>query len=142
MPSHKVDQSVIDDMRRLHIFAGVHEADVAKIAALGEPVDAEPAAILMDQGDVGTECFFVIDGQAGVFAGGEHIASIGPGAIVGEMGLLGHRPRNARVVAESGMRLLAFDIPAFKRLLDQMPVAQKLINEVLEARAAENARRG
>ncbi len=63
---------------------------------LGEPVDAEAGAILMDQGDVGTECFFVIDGNAGVFSGGQHIAEIGPGSIVGEMALVGHKPRNAQ----------------------------------------------
>ena len=138
MPSHKVDQSLIEDLRRLSLFANVHEADVAKIAALGEPVDAESGAILMDQGDVGTECFFVIDGHAGVFSSGQHIAAIGPGSIVGEMALVGHKPRNASVVAESAMRLLAFNIVAFKKLLEEMPGSREVIMKILEARAAEN----
>jgi CRP/FNR family transcriptional regulator, cyclic AMP receptor protein len=142
MPSHKVEQSVIDDMRRLQLFANVHEADVAKIAALGEPVDAEKGAVLMDQGDVGTECFFVIEGQAGVYASGQHIAGIGPGSIVGEMALVGHKPRNASVVAESDMRLLAFNIAAFKKVLDEMPGSREVITKLLEARAAENRERG
>jgi CRP-like cAMP-binding protein len=141
MPSNKVDQSVLDDLRRLPIFAGVHENDVARVAGIGEPVDAEPGAILMDQGDVGTECFFVIEGQAGVFAAGQHVATIGAGSIVGEMALVGHKPRNARVVAETPMRLLAFDIAAFKKLLDTMPVAREIVMTVLEARAAENRER-
>jgi CRP-like cAMP-binding protein len=138
MPSHKIDQSVIEDMRRLPLFANVHEADVTKIANLGEPVDAEPGAILMDQGDVGTECFFVIDGQAEVLSGGQHIAAIGPGSIVGEMALVGHKPRNASVVAESPMRLLAFNIVHFKKLLEEMPGSREVIMKLLEARAAEN----
>jgi CRP-like cAMP-binding protein len=138
MPSHKVDQSVIEDLRRLPLFANVHEGDVAKIAALGEPVDAEPGAVLMDQGDVGTECFFVIAGQAGVFSSGQHIATIGSGSIVGEMALVGHKPRNASVVAESSMRLLAFNIVAFKKLLEEMPGSREVIMNLLEARAAEN----
>lgn len=138
MPSHKVDPSVLEDMRRLPLFAKVHESDVAKIAELGEPVDAEVGAILMDQGDVGTECFFVIDGQAGVISGGQHVATVGSGSIVGEMALVGHKPRNARVVAEAPMRLLAFNIVAFKKLLEEMPAARTVILELLEARAAEN----
>jgi CRP-like cAMP-binding protein len=101
-------------------------------------VDAEPGAILMDQGDVGTECFFVIEGQAGVFAGGQHVAAIGAGSIVGEMALVGHKPRNASVVAETPMRLLAFDIAHFKKLLEAMPGANEIVMKVLEARAAEN----
>jgi len=138
MPSNKVDQSVIEDMRRLPLFANVHESDVATIAALGEPVDAETGAVLMDQGDVGTECFFVIAGNAGVYSGGQHIAEIGPGSIVGEMALVGHKPRNARVVADAPMRLLAFNIVAFKKLLEEMPGSRKVIMDLLESRAAEN----
>jgi len=138
MPSHKVDKSVVEDLGRLPLFANVHQGDVAKIAALGEPVDAEAGAVLMDQGDVGTECFFVIEGQAGVFASGQHIATIGPGSIVGEMALVGHKPRNASVVAESSMRLLAFNIVHFKKLLDEMPSSREVIMNLLEARAAEN----
>ena len=83
MPSNKVDQSVIDDMRRLPLFAGIHENDVTRVAELGEPVDAEPGAILMDQGDVGTECFFVMDGQAGVFAGGGVFSFGFPNPLIG-----------------------------------------------------------
>ena len=139
--AHKVEQSVIDDLRRLSIFAKVHERDVTRVAEIGEPVDAEPGAILMDQGDVGTECFFVIDGQAGVLAAGQHVADIGPGSIVGEMALVGHKPRNASVVAQTPMRLLAFNIAAFKKLLEAMPGTRDVVMKVLEARAEENRNR-
>jgi CRP-like cAMP-binding protein len=113
-------------------------ADLEEVAKLGEPVDAEPGAVLIDQGDVGLECFLVLDGEAGITSGGEHVATIGPGSIVGEMALVGHRPRNASVVAQTPMRLLAFDIAAFKRVLDDMPLARDYIYDLLEARAAEN----
>jgi CRP-like cAMP-binding protein len=96
----------------------------------------------MDQGDVGTECFFVIDGHAGVYSGGQHIADIGPGSIVGEMALVGHKPRNASVVADAPMRLLAFNIVAFKKLLEEMPGSRDVIMRILEERAAENRQRG
>ena len=66
------------------------------------------------------------------------IVQLGPGSIVGEMALIGHRPRNASVVAQSPMRLLSFDIAAFKRLLDEMPVARDYIFGLLRARAEEN----
>jgi CRP/FNR family transcriptional regulator, cyclic AMP receptor protein len=114
---------------------------VTRVAEIGEPVDAEPGAILMDQGDVGTECFFVIDGSAAVHAGGQHIATIGRGSIVGEMALIGHKPRNASVVAETPMRLLSFNIAAFKRLLAEMPGTHDVVTKVLEARAEENRNR-
>jgi CRP-like cAMP-binding protein len=76
---------------------------------------------------------------AGLAASQElHVATIGPGAVVGEMALIGHKPRNATVTAQTPMRLFAFNISSFKKLLDERPVAQKYIYELLEARAQEN----
>ncbi len=55
------------------------------------------------------------------------------------MALVGHRPRSATVTAQTAMRLLSFNIASFKKLLDEMPVAQKHIYDLLEARARENS---
>ncbi len=140
MPTRKkAIQGTVEDLRHVALFTRLSEAELARVAALGEPVDAEIGAMLMNQGDVGRECFLVLDGEAGVFAAGQHVASIGPGTVVGEMGLVGHRPRNATVTAQTAMRLLSFNISSFKKLLDEMPVAQKYIYDLLEARARENS---
>lgn len=125
----------VDDLRHIALFARMSNADLEEVAELGEPVDAEVGAVLMDQGDVGVECFLVLEGEAGVMVAEEHVATIGPGSVVGEMALIGHRPRNAAVVAQSPMRLLAFNIVAFKRLLDDMPAARDYIYQLLEDRA-------
>lgn len=139
MASHKVDPAIISDLHHIALFARMSEPELARFAALGEPVDAEPGAVLIDQGDVGTECFFVIEGEAGVFSGSELVAHIGSGSIVGEMALVGHRPRNASVIAQSPMRLLAFDISHFRTLLDEMPAARDYIMGLLESRVAKNS---
>ena len=131
MTSHKVDQQVIEDLRRLALFAKVHEADVATIAGFGEPVDAEAGAVLMDQGDVGTECFFVIDGQPEVLSA---VSTSLPSARVPSCGRWRGRPQ-ARESARGGgtsIQLLAFDVVAFKKLLDEMPGARNVIMELLE----------
>ncbi len=130
---------IVADLRRIELFAKMSDDELGRLARLGEPVDAEAGAVLIDQGDVGMECFLVLEGTAGISSGGEQIAAIGPGAVVGEMALVGHRPRNASVQASTPMRLLSFDIAAFKQLLDEMPVARDHIFGLLGARAAENS---
>ncbi len=142
MPSKKkkVDGTV-DDLRHIGLFARMSEAELTRFAALDEALDAEAGAVLIDQGDVGTECFLVLEGEAGIFSGGQHVATIASGSVVGEMALIGHKPRNATVAAQTPMRLLSFDIRSFKKLLDEMPVAQKHIYDLLEARAVENSGR-
>lgn len=138
MPFRKSEATgaVADDLRHIALFATMSNADLDKLAKLGEPVDAEPGAVLMDQGDVGTECFLVIEGEAGVTSGGQHVATIGPGSVVGEMALVGHKPRNASVIAQTPMRLLSFNIAHFKRLLEDMPVARDYIYRLLEERGS------
>lgn len=142
MPFHKGEvEATVDDLRHIALFATMSNADLTKLAKLGEAVDAVEGAVLMDQGDVGVECFLVLEGEAGVMSGGEHLATIGPGSIVGEMALVGHRPRNASVVAQTPMRLLSFDIAAFKQLLEDMPQTRDYIYDLLNERAQANRSR-
>jgi CRP-like cAMP-binding protein len=124
-------------------FEGFGPDELARVAELADEVQAEAGAELMDQGRPGQECFVILDGSANVYFGGEHIASLGPGSMVGEMALIDHRPRSATVRAESPMRLLAFDTRAFRALLDEMPKASQRVMSLLNARSQENAdRRG
>lgn len=142
MPSHHADVTgTVDALKRIRLFATAENADMVRLARLGEPVEALPGAVLIDQGDVGTECFLVLEGEAAVLSGGEHVATIGPGSIVGEMALVGHRPRNASVVAQTDMHLLAFNIAAFKRVLDERPAVRDYVYALLEERAAANRAR-
>ena len=71
----------------------------------------------------------------------QHIATLGPGSMVGEMALLEHRPRIATVVAETRMRLLGLDTRSFRALLDEMPKASQRVMSLLNARLQENAQR-
>src|SRR3546814_12230039 len=115
------------------------DSELERVAALGEGVDAEPGAILIDQGDVGTACFLVLEGDGGIYLGDEQVASIGPGAIVGEMALIGHKPRHASARPLPAMRLLSFDLRHFNRVLDEMPAAPDPLHGPLPDTAPDNA---
>jgi CRP-like cAMP-binding protein len=129
----------VDDLRDVSLFEGLSEKELGHVAELAEPVEAEPGALLMQQGAIGLECFVIVDGSAGVYAGDEHLATVGAGSVVGEMALIDHRPRNASVRAETTMKLLAFDVAAFKHLLDDLPEAKERITSLLHARARARA---
>lgn len=128
----------VEKLRGVAFFDGFAEEELQRVAELADDVEAETGAVLVDQGRVGQECYVILHGQAGVYANGEHIATVGPGMMVGEMALVEHRPRNATVVAETPMRLLAFDTRHFKQLLEEMPKAHDRVMEMLAARLQEN----
>jgi len=127
-----------EKLRGVAFFEGFSDEELDRVAELADDVEAEAGAVLVDQGRVGQECFVILEGQASVFANEEHIATVGPGMMVGEMALVEHRPRNATVVAETPMRLLAFDTRHFKQLLEEMPKAHDRVMEMLAARLQAN----
>lgn len=135
---NQIDTSQIDSLAHtlsgVTFFDGFSITELHRVAELAEEVEAESGALLIDQGRVGTECFVILEGEAGVYAAGEHIATLGPGSMVGEMALVEHRPRNASVVAETPMKLVAFDMRGFKTLLTEMPEVHRRVMATLVSR--------
>jgi CRP/FNR family transcriptional regulator, cyclic AMP receptor protein len=115
-------------------FDGFTTEELERVAELAREVDAEVGAELTEQGRVGDVCYVIVEGTAGVYVRGEHIASLHEGSMVGEMALIGHQPRNATVVAETPMVLAAFDSKAFRKLLEEMPKANERVMALLNAR--------
>ena len=128
-------------LRDVAFFEGFPPSELERVAELAEQVEVEPGAVLIDQGRVGQECYVILEGQASVLAGDEPVASLSPGSMVGEMALIEHRPRNASVVAETPMLLVAFDTKAFKTLLQEMPQVHHKVMETLGSRLRSNAER-
>lgn len=134
----KVDEAKVADLATMlggvAFFDGFSPDELHRVAELAEEVAAEEGARLIDQGRVGQECYVIVEGQAGVLAGDELIANLGPGSIVGESALIEHRPRNASVIAASPMQLIVFDTAAFRTLLEEMPKAHDRVMTTLAAR--------
>ena len=125
-------------LRGLAFFEGFSDADLDRVAQLADDVEVEEGELLIDQGRVGQECFVIESGQAEVFVGEEHLVTVGPGSMVGEMALIDRRPRTATVVATTSMALLAFDTKAFQKLLSEMPKAEERVHALLAARIKAN----
>ena len=126
------------ELHKVSFFEGFTNDELQRVAELAEEVVAEKGAVLIDQGRVGLECYVILTGEAGVYAAGEHVATNTAGSMVGEMALIEHRPRNASVIAETPMRLIAFDTKAFKTLLEEMPKAHDRVMELLASRLKVN----
>lgn len=129
-------------LNKVSFFEGFSDDELARVASLAEEVIAEKGAVLIDRGRVGLECYVILEGEAGVYVAGEHVATNGPGSMIGEMALIEHRPRNATVIAETDMRLIAFDTRAFRTLLQEMPKAHDRVMELLASRLKLNRGEG
>jgi CRP-like cAMP-binding protein len=93
------------------LFDGLSEEDLAPIAAAASEVDAAEGEALATEGDFGYALYAIESGTADVTADGEHLRSLGPGDVFGEIAIISSGRRTASVTATSPMRLIAF----FKR---------------------------
>jgi CRP/FNR family transcriptional regulator, cyclic AMP receptor protein len=88
------------------IFSELSEDEAKRLAAFASETSAAEGQMLMKEGDYSVELIAIEEGTADVIQGGKKIASLGPGNLIGEMGLLERKPRNADVIASSPMRLI------------------------------------
>src|SRR6202020_3582241 len=101
------------------IFSELSAEEAKRLAAFATETSAAEGQILMKEGDYSVELIAIEEGTADVVQGGKKIASLGPGDLIGEMGLLERRPRNADVIATSPMRLLKLTHWGIRRMSDE-----------------------
>jgi CRP-like cAMP-binding protein len=88
------------------IFSHLSPEEAKRLAAFATETSAAEGQTLIKEGDYSVELIAIEEGTADVIKDGEKIASLKQGDLIGEMGLLEHKPRSADVVASSPMRLL------------------------------------
>ena len=94
-------------------------------------------SLLVDQGQTGREAFVVLDGAVTVKRNGRKVATLGAGAIVGELALLDHGPRTATAVCESDCTLLVVDRRNFLSIVESSHTLTSRLLEYLAARIRE-----
>lgn len=105
-----------ENLRAVPVFAELTEEDLRKIATFANEDSVSSGATLLHEGDYSNEMIAIESGTADVLRDGETIASIGPGDVIGELGVLEKELRNASVVATSPMRLIRLTNWEVKRL--------------------------
>ena len=90
----------LNSLRKLPLFQGL---TFAELNALKEHLTlrhAPAGSTLFTEGEAARSCFVIVEGEIDVVThverrGDEKLATLGPGALVGHMALVDHRPRSA-----------------------------------------------
>ncbi len=122
--------------------------DVVKDEALAEELERyfEPISLsvgehLIEDGSPSDEMYFLASGRGAVCINGPsgsplRIATIGPGAIVGELAFYLGKPRSASILVESPMTAWRFSRASLARLKAEMPALGFRFHEGLAAMMA------
>ena len=113
------------------LFADLTDQERAEVAACLSDVTVDAGAMVTVQGDNAWQLFVIESGEAEVRRDGEVVRTLGPGDVLGEIGLMATGTRTASVVATSPMRLGAMFLRDFKRLESRMPTLAKSLRSAM-----------
>lgn len=125
-------QSTSSILSQIEIFKGLNKKEIALISKLMTALTISAGKEFIKEGASGREAFIVISGTASVWRHGKLIASVGPGAVIGEMAVITNTPRTATVRAETDMVVEVLNRGAFLQLLDESPaLTRKLLTATI-----------
>ena len=118
------------DLKSIWLFSNCNVSELKKIRTLFDEVETVQWHVLVEEGEPGTEFFFIVRGRAVVSRKGRIVATLEPDDYFGELSLLDRKPRSATVVCETDMDLLVLSQRNFDRLLRTAPT---IVNKLLRA---------
>jgi CRP/FNR family transcriptional regulator, cyclic AMP receptor protein len=118
-------------LRAIPLFSQLSDAEARKLSTFATETSVADNQILMKQGDYSTDLIAIEEGTADVLKDGEKIAAVGPGDLIGEMGLLSRDLRTASVIATSPMRIIKLTHWEVARMSD---ATVDRIKEIIAAR--------
>jgi CRP/FNR family cyclic AMP-dependent transcriptional regulator len=117
-------------LRSVPLFAGCSDRELIAVDRVVDEVSVTEGDILVREGRIGHESFFIVDGEAAVTLRGEFLAQLGPGDFFGEMAVLDHDVRSATVTALTPMRLLVVHARYLAHVLEQGSVATAMLRSL------------
>jgi CRP-like cAMP-binding protein len=120
-------------LAELPLFEGLDDEALRTVSKVAQEVSVQEGADLVREGDYSYNLTIIDEGEAEVHHDGEVKATLGPGDVFGEVGVLRKGVRNATVRATSPMRLITLTGWDLRRLRNRIPQ----IEERVAALAAE-----
>lgn len=121
-------------LKGITVLADLSDEELETISGLVAEVSVPAGKELVREGDYSYELLAIEEGTAKVEKGGAVIAELGPGDVIGEMGVLERAQRTATVTATSPMLLVTLDRWDAKKLAKAAPAAAEKLRAVVEER--------
>ena len=121
-------------LKKIPVFADLGDDEIEAMARLASEVSVPEGKELVREGDYSYDVLAIEEGSARVERGGEHIADLGPGDFIGEMGVLDRDQRNATVVATSPMMLVTLTSWDIRKLRKSAPGVVEHLRALVEQR--------
>ena len=132
------------DLQGIPLFAGLSPDEQARVAAAARPVHFDAGHVVVNEGEFAFDFYAITDGAAEVRRGAEHVADLGAGDVLGELGVVPQqsrrwtRRRGATVVVTAPTDAIAIDGGEFRRIAGEIPALADAIRAVAAERSARD----
>lgn len=136
---------ILESIRKMKLFAGVHVAKLARIVKLIKGTRVPAGRAIITRGAPGEAFYVVLEGECEVVqtdeGGAESVlAVLTPGECFGEMSLITGEPASATVRARGDATILVISKPNFQTMLSVAPEIAITLARILAGRLARTGR--
>jgi len=122
-------------LKSIPVFAELDKHELRRVADCADEIDVPAGAELLQEGRYAFEFFALRKGAADVVRDGAHVAELGPGDVMGELGALSHGQRNASVVTKVPTSVIFIRAQDFRHLAEELPALGEQIRAVVKQRS-------
>jgi len=128
-----VSESEPVDLRHLSRFEQLDHADLVKVVNAGTYVRLPANWSLIWEKTPADKAYLIVSGDVSVRKGGQEVARLGAGDVIGEVAIIEHKLRTASVVSLTPLEVIHFTDDAFDRIRAEVSA----FDDALRATAAE-----
>jgi CRP/FNR family transcriptional regulator, cyclic AMP receptor protein len=121
-------------LKKIDIFSSLSDEELEELASFADETTISKGKKLTKAGLHSYQLFAIEEGEVEVHRDGDTVATLGPGDVVGETGVVGRGLRNADVVARSEVRAIFFTQDQVKRMRKNVPEVGEKLERILEER--------
>ncbi|MEX2652885.1 MAG: cyclic nucleotide-binding domain-containing protein [Acidimicrobiia bacterium] len=128
-------------LKSIPLFSQLSKRERKAIAQHADEVQIPQGTKIIEQGRVANELLVIERGTADVLDGEAVIAQIGPGDVVGEIGLLRYSRRTATVVATSAIDAIVMYGPELMAMKSSVPLVFEQLDRLIAERIGSDDQR-
>ena len=121
-------------LKKLDLFSSLPDEELERIAGIAGEVSIDEGEDLVRAGTQPYQLFAIEEGTVEVKRDDETLATIGPGEVVGERGIVKRGLRNASAVATEPVRAIFLTADQMRKLRRDHPDVEERLRSILEER--------
>ncbi len=123
-----------EKLEKLNRLEDLSNADLKKVIDKGRHVRLPANWSLIWEKTPADKAYLIVEGEVSVRKGNEEVARLGPGDVIGEMAIVGHRLRSASVVSLTPLEVIHFTKESLEELLDDVPAFGEALRDTTSDR--------